>query len=282
MTDPTIPSAADPASTPSAGAEAVAWPPAQPRHDQYGSSALGRDQDDAGGSNSTSDQAKAEAGQLKDTAVSQAQDVAGTAKGQAQGVVNEVGQQSRRLLSETTSELTSQVSAQQGRLADSLGGYAGELRSMADNSEQSGVITDLVHQAADRSERAASYLSGREPRDLLDDVKSFAGRRPVAFLGIAVGAGILAGRFSRGLFADAKGGDPALQSGETSERRSVGEHRRAAPSLEEIPTSGAGAGPTYSDPLVDPSRTDQAGFPGTITDPTNPLDGVPVDRDLNR
>ena len=39
------------------------------------------------------------------------------------------------------------------------------------------------------------------PRDLLDEVKRFARRRPVAFLALAAAAGVVAGRVTRGAVA---------------------------------------------------------------------------------
>lgn len=282
MTDPTIPSSTgtSAARLPEhelAGDESGVWPLGQE------SGTIGPGQGQPAGSGATT--VKAGAGKVKDTAAAEAQNVAGTAKGQAQGVASEVGQQTRQLLSQTSSELSSQAGVQQNRLADGLSSYAGELRSMALNSEGHGVMTDLVHQAADRGERAASYLSEREPRDLLADVRSFARRRPVAFLGIAAGAGILVGRFSRGLFADAKGGDPALKSSSSSvagsaDAGSVPPSRPSA-SLEEIPTSGTSAGPTYADPLTGPYPDAVVGPVETVADPQAPLSGG-VDRGLDR
>jgi hypothetical protein len=51
---------------------------------------------------------------------------------------------------------------------------------------------------AGRTDSVASWLEAREPADLLDEVKSFARRSPGTFLAIAVGAGVLAGRLTRG------------------------------------------------------------------------------------
>ena len=39
------------------------------------------------------------------------------------------------------------------------------------------------------------------PRDVLDEVKRFARRRPVAFLALAAAAGVVAGRVTRGAVA---------------------------------------------------------------------------------
>ena len=74
---------------------------------------------------------------------------------------------------------------------------------MADAPDQQGVASDLIRQAADRSESVASWLDNRDPGSLLDEVKSFARQRPGTFLLVAAGAGMLAGRLGRSLQAGA-------------------------------------------------------------------------------
>lgn len=74
---------------------------------------------------------------------------------------------------------------------------------MASASEEPGVATDLVRQAAERSSTVAEWLDGRDPGSLLTEVKSFARKKPGTFLLLAAGAGILAGRLSRSLSAGA-------------------------------------------------------------------------------
>ena len=74
---------------------------------------------------------------------------------------------------------------------------------MARNSEQDGPATDLARQAADKAHQAAGWLADRDPGHLLDEVRSFARRKPGTYLAIALGAGVLAGRLTRGLTAPA-------------------------------------------------------------------------------
>lgn len=201
------------------------------------------------------DEAKHQASEVKDTAASAAQDVAGTAKEQARNVVGEIGDRSRELLSRSGSELSDQAGRQQQRLAGGISGYADELRQLASGNATSGTVSDLAHQLAERGERASDWLSRSEPRDVLHAVEDFARRRPVVFLAAAAGAGVLAGRFARGLFADSRGGDPVLESGRHSANGGTGPDlgtSRPSASLEEVPTSGTGAGPTYDDPLAAP------------------------------
>ena len=49
----------------------------------------------------------------------------------------------------------------------------------------------------------ASWLENREPGDLLGEVQRFARNKPGTFLLLAAGAGVLAGRLTRGLTAGA-------------------------------------------------------------------------------
>lgn len=218
----------------------------------------GVDDSDTSGS-STKDAAAQEATEVKDTAVQAGQQVAGTAKEQAQNVASEAGQQTKQLWQETVSQLGEQASGQQQRLAGTLTSFSKELGSMASSSDESGLMTDLAHQASQRGGEIAHWLESREPKDLLEDVRSFARRRPFAFLAIAATAGVVAGRLTRGLASDAKAkheitgpsaaSAPELAADVQDQEWAVpAEPARANMSLEEIPTSGTGAGPSYYEP----------------------------------
>ena len=136
------------------------------------------------------------------TAVDAGKNVAGTAKQEAANVAAEAGQQAKSLLSTATSELRSQAGTQQGRLASTLKSYADELHGLVDGTPQSGgPLTDLAHQAAEKGSEIARWLEDREPADVLEEVRGFARRRPVAFLGLCALAGVLAGRVTRGAVA---------------------------------------------------------------------------------
>lgn len=150
---------------------------------------------------SKTDVAKDEAGAVKDTAVSAGKDVAATAKSEAANVAQEAKTQAAGLLGGVTSELKSQASTQQQKVASTVHSLSKELGSMASNSTESGPLTDLAQQGSQRVGEIAHWLENREPSDLLEEVKSFARRRPVAFLGISFGLGLLAGRITRGAVA---------------------------------------------------------------------------------
>lgn len=157
----------------------------------------------ANGSASKADAVREETSQVAGQAAGAAQGVAETAKTEASAVVSEAKSNARDLLHQATSDLTSQAGAQQQKVAEGIRSISSELRTMADAPDQPGIASDLIRQAADRSQSVASWLDGRDPGSLLTDVTSFARQRPGTFLMLAAGAGVLAGRLSRSLGAGA-------------------------------------------------------------------------------
>jgi hypothetical protein len=147
---------------------------------------------------STTDVAKEQAANVGSSAAGAGQHVAGVAKDQAAGVVNEASRQAKSLLGQTRDELQGQAAAQQDRITAGIRSLSTELGSLADGSEQSGTATDLIRQVSERAEDVATWLEARDPGALVQEVTDFAKRRPGAFLAIAVGAGLLAGRLTRG------------------------------------------------------------------------------------
>jgi hypothetical protein len=145
--------------------------------------------------------AKEQAATVGHGAADAGQQVAAVAKDQAQNVAAEVGTQAKDLLKQARTELTGQAGQQQQRLATGLRALGDELDSMARHSGQPGVASDLARQASARSYDVATWLDSREPGQLVEELKGFARQRPVVFLGLAAGAGLLAGRLTRGLKA---------------------------------------------------------------------------------
>jgi hypothetical protein len=143
--------------------------------------------------------AKDQAADLAHAAADSGQGLLQEAKGQAGDVAHEATAQARDLLGEARSGLTSQASEQQGKAAASLRSLGDELGRMADGSEQGGLAADLVRQVAGRTGSVAGWLENREPGDVLHEVADFARRKPGTFLALAAGAGVLAGRLTRGL-----------------------------------------------------------------------------------
>ncbi len=158
---------------------------------------------DAPGSSGKVDAAKQEATDLKDTAATQAKDVLGTAKDEAVTVVAEAKTQAKDLYAQTQRELSEQANTQQQRLAGGLRSVSDELGSMATNSEGSGVASDLVQQVSGRLSAAATWLGDRDPGAVLAEVKRYARRKPGTFILAAAIGGIVVGRLTRALAANA-------------------------------------------------------------------------------
>jgi len=142
------------------------------------------------------------AGEVAGTAQSRAVDVAGTAKDQAVEVAQEAQRQARDLLAELRGQLQQQTQAQRERLVEVLRDFEDELQSMVQAGGRGGTASEVARQVADRLAGFRSYLeSGANP---LNDVRSFARRRPGTFLFLAAAAGVLAGRATRGAAAARK------------------------------------------------------------------------------
>jgi hypothetical protein len=140
--------------------------------------------------------------------------VAETAKTEAANVASEAKANAKDLLYQARSDLTDQAGAQQQKVASGLRSISDELHAMARASDQPGVASDLVQQAAERSSSVAAWLDGRDPGSLLNEVKSFARQRPGTFLLLAAGAGVLAGRLTRSLSAGAPESTTGRASGQ--------------------------------------------------------------------
>jgi len=204
------------------------------------------------GDDSTTEVAKQQAAEVADTAKQAGGQVADTVKEQAGQVTAEAKNQAKQLLSQAQSELSEQAAGTQQRVSEGLHALADELSGMAKNSEQDGVATDLARQAADRARTAAGWLADRDPGSLLDEVRTFARRKPGTYLALALGAGVLAGRLTRGLTAPADDHTTDTQGDPSTPSTSASQVTTGQPALTggELPGNSAGYDPT---PITDPA-----------------------------
>jgi ElaB/YqjD/DUF883 family membrane-anchored ribosome-binding protein len=149
----------------------------------------------------TADVVKDQAADLGHSGVQAGKHTADVAREQAAGVAAEAGRQGRDLLRQGQDQLGEQAAQGQQRLAAQLLSLSDQLSSMADGSGQSGVAADLARHAASRTRDAGQWLGERGPVQVIDEVQSFARRRPAVFVALAAGAGLVAGRLTRGLKA---------------------------------------------------------------------------------
>jgi len=180
-------------------------------YDTSGATAVGSSSADSSHSGAV-DSAKETAGHAKDQAASvagdakqAAGDVLATGKDEAANVVDEAKTQVKDLLDQSRTQLTEQAHAQKENAAKGARAFSDDLTALANGEGgDDNAASKLVSQAAERVQGVASWLENRDPSELLDDVRSFARRRPGAFILIAAATGLVAGRLVRALTAEAK------------------------------------------------------------------------------
>ena len=209
--------------------------------------------------------AKGEAQQTADTAKGEAGHVAGVAKGEARNVVEEGKQQAAGLMDEAMSQVDEQARTQRDRVVETLRSFGDDLEKMASGEQPgSGMAQDLARQVADRARDFSSRMDGREPTELLDEVRSFARRRPGTFLLGAVAAGVVAGRLTRGA-------KEAKDQGPSGQGTPVYDDVRANQAMGTGPAAGTAAGAPIGGtgaPETPPAYPagSAAGEPGTTMD----------------
>ncbi|HEU5475911.1 MAG TPA: hypothetical protein VFV67_35245 [Actinophytocola sp.] len=216
-----------------------------------------------------------EAAEVGKSAAERAGEVSAVVGEQAKQVASETGTQAKNLLEEGANQLRGQASDAQQKLAEGLHGMAEQLRRMSDRSDDSGVASDLVRQATERTEQVASWLKTREPGDLIGEVRSFARRRPGVFLAGAAVAGLLAGRLTRNIAASAKDSGPdrrettpsrpaGAEQGWRTERPAPGDTDRALGAVEQAPTGAGPARQVRPGPVASPAGASVTNGPGPV------------------
>lgn len=147
------------------------------------------------GSVATSDAVRDEAVGLSQSVADAGGHVAQAATDQAKQVADQTRQQAASLLQQGRQQLLDQAVFQQQKVALRLTTVADELRELA-HSSSSDSVGEWTRQGADQLHQFASWLHDREPGDLLEEVRSFARRRPGVFLIGAALAGVVAGRLT--------------------------------------------------------------------------------------
>ncbi len=184
----------------------------------------------------TASAAKEQAGEVAGSAAAAAGDVAGTAKEQAGNVLSEAVTQTQELLGHAGQQVNAQAAEQTQRLTGNIRRLAAQLADMARAGEQGSTAHSLVLSVADQADRAAAYLEGKQPGELVADLQELGRRRPGTFLIGAAVAGVAVGR----LAGAAK--------------------RATAP-----PSSGLPAQPLSSTPTTEPSAPLRDVAPGAAT-----------------
>lgn len=217
--------------------------------------------------------------QVASSAKEQGRQTAAVAGEELRSVASEASTQARNLAGELRTQVGQQTVAQKGKLTQALTTFTDELQQMASAGGGSGIATELVRQLATRAQSLTSQIDQAEPEDLLHQTRSLARKRPAAFLGGALVAGILAGRITRG-----------AKTAVGSESDSYPQQARfgTTPTLP-APQPTAAMTSTYGEPTFEPSTyetgytTVEPGYttaePGYTTDPGYSTDpDAPVTR----
>jgi hypothetical protein len=146
------------------------------------------------------------------------------------------------------------------------------------NGAQSGPARDLIEQATGKVEDFAGWLQNREPADLLEEVRSFARRKPGTFLLGAALAGVVAGRLTSGVKAAHSDSGPSgtATPGRTSYAQT--NYVDPAPTYSDYAgtTAGYGTGTSagYGETTTGYTGT-TSGYGGTATPGTTPVPPPP-------
>jgi hypothetical protein len=215
--------------------------------------------------------------QVTGTAADEGRHVAGAARDEAAKVASEAKGQAKNLFSEATTQVDEQSRVQKDRLAETLRSFGDDLDSMA--GDRSGLAADLTQQVAQRSRDLSTRLGSKEPQEILQDVRSFARRKPGLFLLGSLTAGVVAGRLLRGA-QEAQRSDGADAGAPVS---GTPYYDGGTPTPQPAPAAATTVPPTgtgYSSPPItseqDSSEAPWADGPDQQTDPapTTPLTGI--------
>jgi hypothetical protein len=142
--------------------------------------------------------------EVAEDAAGRAREVAEAAKEKTGEIGHEVATQGQRVIEEAKDKVREQTDRQSQQLASSLRGWSDQARALAEGRPQdAGQLPDYARQAAGKMAEVAEQVQHRGLEGALDDVKSFARRRPGVFLLGAGIAGFAAGRLLRGAAASA-------------------------------------------------------------------------------
>ncbi|MFE7776194.1 hypothetical protein ACFU5O_20285 [Streptomyces sp. NPDC057445] len=121
-------------------------------------------------------------------------EVAGTAAERVKAVAGETGAQVGSAIGELKQRVVGEGQGQVERVAGTVRQWADDLAGLAEKASDDSPARSLATQTADQGRRAADYLDKNGLDGLVGDLQNFARRRPGAFLGGAVLAGLVVGR----------------------------------------------------------------------------------------
>ena len=197
----------------------------------------------------------------QDSTTEQAKHAASVAQDEAKQVASDVRDQARGLLTETRTQVEDQSRTQRDRLVETIRSFSDDLDGMAE--QRGGLASDAAREVANRARSFGQRLDGREPAELLDDLRSFARRRPGIVLAGSVIAGVVVGRFLRGSRDAAASTN---QDNGSTDTVSVTQENPLGTSYDTTMTAAA--------PIADPLTSPLASPAVTSSEPERPVGGV--------
>lgn len=154
---------------------------------------------------------------LSQHATKQAHAVADTAMQQAGRVGSEAASQARDLASEARYQARTQAEIQIQELAGTLAQLGQQGRALvAGRYEEAGILPEVAEQLISKIEHLAEQTRSGGLDGVVTQVRELGRRRPVAFLGGAVGLGLVVGRMLRAGALQGAQGQPQGTDNEAS------------------------------------------------------------------
>jgi cell division septum initiation protein DivIVA len=125
-------------------------------------------------------------------------DVTSTAAEQARQVRDTAVEQATNVMAQARDQLNEHGNAQVHQLGSTLRQLANEFERMAGHGESGSMATSAVSEASRRAHQLADMTEGHELRDVIDQLRGVARRRPGSFLVGALALGVVSGRLARG------------------------------------------------------------------------------------
>src|SRR3954462_14760698 len=118
------------------------------------------------------------------------------AKDKAQEVAGQAQEKAQQAAGQAKNQLSSQIDDRSTKAGQQVSGHASDLRSVGDSLRQQGKDqpAKLADQAADRLERAGSWLTNADADRILGDVEDFARKSPWAVMAGGLALGFAASR----------------------------------------------------------------------------------------
>jgi hypothetical protein len=201
------------------------------------------------------------------------------AKQQTQQLAHQARQQASNLASRGSEQAKGQLANQKHQASQRLTPVQTALRETGHQlrNQGQGPVADYVERAADQVERLSTYLRETDVDEIMEEVRSFARRRPGLFLGGGAAIGFFATRFLKSTSA----GDGVSTATPTATSSATITHGTQEPPATALPPVGVEAEPPTAAPApTSPTtrRTSAAG--GRSGEPPNAAEGE-LDRETD-